>query len=301
MPGARTYEYLHAFINNLGFYFISECNGTGLVARPGRPFLKRKMETKESLRQYALQAQEHFLPQNIEKFVVGFHTVENIEIMAISACWLNIGNREEGVNCASWAYNQFMEARTPLQYVLNKRMYWTHFQQNFQKITTYHTLHNWWQLMGRLYNIYSAGNTILTEVIKGIKEKEYANIRGTALEVLFSLFEGIGQMPSAMDLIPNKFVRFVMMMVRAKPIGTGIWTELEPRVFDAKKTYIPLDSGMIKAISDNGLMENPNMSWEFGKSLYGYFAEVFPDDPAQGYFSILGLKDYSHISKKNNG
>lgn len=239
--------------------------------------------------------------QNIEKYVVGFETIENIEIMAISACWLNIGTRNEGVTYALWAYNKFMEARTPLQYVLNKRMYWTRFQQNYQKITTNHTLHNWWQLMGRLYKIYSAGNTILKEVVKGTKEKESADVRDTALEVLYSLFEGVGQMPTAMDLLPNKFVRFVMMMVRPQPIGTGIWTKLEPKVFDAAKTYIPLDSGMIKAISDNGLLEGPDMSRGFAKSLYGYFAEVFPDDPAQGYFSILGLKDYSHTNKKNNG
>ena len=277
-------------------------NVTGRLGRETGPAIfLRKMETKEILRRYALQAQEKFLLQNIEKYVVGFDTIENIEIMAISACWLNIGTRNEGVAYALWAYDRFREARTPLQYVLNKRMYWTRFQQNFQKITTNHTLHNWWQLMGRLYKIYSGGNTVLKEVVKGINEREAADVRDTALEVLYSIFNGVGQMPTAMDLIPNKFVRFVMMMVRPQPIGTGIWTKLEPHVFDATKTYIPLDSGMIKAISDNGLFQKPDMSWEFGKTLYDYFAGVFPDDPAQGYFSILGLEDYSHTNNKNNG
>ena len=62
------------------------------------------MVTKENLIQSALQAEEYFLRQNIEQFVSEFSTIEDIEIMAISACWLNIGVRNEGVSNALWAY-----------------------------------------------------------------------------------------------------------------------------------------------------------------------------------------------------
>ena len=251
------------------------------------------MVTKENLIQSALQAEEYFLRQNIEQFVSEFSTIEDIEIMAISACWLNIGVRNEGVSNALWAYNRFNGS--PLQYVLNKSQNWTKFQQVYTKFTTSHTLHSWWQLMCRLYKIYSNGSTILQEVLSGIKEKETTDVRDATLEVLCDMFSGIGQMPNSLEYLPNKFVRFVMMMVRPRPFGTAVWSETEPEVFDAAKTYIPLNSELLKTISDHELLESPNMSWEFGKSLHEYFSDVFPDDPARGYFSILGLKDYSPI------
>ena len=63
--------------------------------------------TKDNLIQYAVEVERYFLQQNIEQFVSEFSTIEDIEIMAISACWLNIGVRNEGVSNAMWAYNKF--------------------------------------------------------------------------------------------------------------------------------------------------------------------------------------------------
>ncbi len=149
--------------------------------------------------------------------------------------------------------------------------------------------------MGRFYKIYSNGSTILQEVLSGIKKKKTTDVRDETLEVLCDMFSGIGQMQTSLDYLPNKFVRFVMMMVRPRPIGTAIWSETKPKVFDATKTYIPLNSESLKTIQDNGLFDSPNMTWEFGKSLHEYFSNIFPNDPARGYFSILGLKDVSPI------
>lgn len=253
------------------------------------------MVTKEILTQYTMQAEERFLSHNIEKFVSEFSTIEDIEIMAMSACWLNVGAREEGFSYAMWAYNKFNEAGSPLQYVLNKSQNWTRCQQDYTKFTPNHTLHSWWQLMGRFYKIYSNGSTILQEVLSGIKKKKTTDVRDATLEVLCDMFSGIGQMQTSLDYLPNKFVRFVMMMVRPRPIGTAIWSETKPKVFDATKTYIPLNSESLKTIQDNGLFDSPNMTWEFGKSLHEYFSNIFPNDPARGYFSILGLKDVSPI------
>lgn len=253
------------------------------------------MVTKENLTQYADLIERTFIGQNIEKFVTEFESIEDIEIMAISACWLNQGIRAEGVAYAMWAYNKFKEAGSPLQYVLDKSRYWTRFQQNYSKFTSIHTLHGWWQFMGKLYKIYSNGSTILNEVLAGIKDSETSDVRDATLEVLLGLFSGVSQMPTVLDYLPNKFVRFVMMMVRPRPIGTGIWSSESPDVFDATKAYIPLNSELIKAISDNGLLDNPNMSWEFGKSLHEYFSDVFPNDPARGYFSLIGLNAFKGI------
>ena len=253
------------------------------------------MIERDKLIRYASIAENYFVQQNIERFVSEFSTIEDIEIMAISACWLNIGIRDEGVAYAMWAYNKFKEDESPLQYVLNKSRNWTRYQQNYSKFTSSHTLHGWWQLMGRLYKIYSSGSTILQEVLSGIKEKETTDVRDATLEVLFDMFSGVSQMPTSLEYLPNKFVRFVMMMVRPRPNGTAVWSETEPEIFDATKTYIPLNSELLKAISDNDLLDSPNMSWEFGKSLHEYFSDVFPNDPARGCFSLLGLKDYSPI------
>lgn len=250
------------------------------------------MVTKEILTQHAIQIEHSFIGQNIEKFVTEFETIEDIEIMAISACLLNHGIRDDGVTYAMWAYDKFKEAGSPLQYVLDKSKYWTRFQQNYTKFASTHTLHGWWQFMGKLYKIYSNGNTILNEVVNSVKAMEAPDLRDATLEVLFNMFSGVSQMPTTLDYLPNKFVRFVMMMVRPRPLGTGIWSEVSPEVFDATRTYIPLNSELIKVISDNDLLENPNMSWEFGKSLCEYFADVFPDDPARGYFSLIGLKTF---------
>ena len=100
-------------------------------------------------------------------------------------------------------------------------------------------------------------------------------------------------MPTDTTYIPNKFVRFVMMMVRPRPIGTGIWSETEPDIFSPLQTFIPLNNELVKVIADNEILENPNMTWEFGNSLVEYFSEIFHDDPSRGYFSLIGLKDYS--------
>ena len=68
--------------------------------------------TNETLAKMALQTEQGFLIQNIEKFVTEFETIEDIEIMAITACWLNIGIRSEGAPYALWAYNKFKEAES---------------------------------------------------------------------------------------------------------------------------------------------------------------------------------------------
>ena len=252
------------------------------------------MIERDKLIQYASIAENYFVQQNIERFVSEFSTIEDIEIMAISACWLNIGIRDEGVAYAMWAYNKFKEDESPLQYVLNKSLNWTRYQQNYSKFTSNHTLHGWWQLMGKLYKIYSNGSTILDEVVKGI-EQSTEDPRDAILQTLFELFSGVSQMPTTLDYLPNKFVRFVMMMVRPRPIATGVWSDKRSELINASMAYIPLNSELIKVISDNGLVDNPNMSWEFGKSLVEYFSDIFPDDPTRGYLSIIGLKEYANI------
>lgn len=252
------------------------------------------MIESDKLIQYASIAENYFVQQNIERFVTEFRMIEDIEIMAISACWLNIGIRDEGVAYAMWAYNKFKEDESPLQYVLNKSRNWTRYQQNYSKFTSSHTLHGWWQLMGKLYKIYSNGGTILDEVVKGL-EQSTEDPRDVILQTLFELFSGVSQMPTTLDYLPNKFVRFVMMMVRPRPIATGVWSDKRPELINASMAYIPLNSELIKVISDNGLVESPNMSWEFGKSLVEYFSDIFPDDPTRGYLSIIGLKEYANI------
>lgn len=248
------------------------------------------MITNETLAQLALQTEQGFLFQNIEKYVTDFDTIEDIEIMAITACWLNIGIRAEGFSNALWAYNKFKDGGSPLQYVLNKSQNYTRFQYYYTKFTTQHTLHDWWVLMGKLYKIYSSGSTILAEVLKKIGDAEDKRI--AVLEALTEIFDGVKLMPTDTTYIPNKYVRFVMMMVRPRPIGTGIWSETEPDIFSPLQTFIPLNNELVKVIADNEILENPNMTWEFGNSLVEYFSEIFPDDPARGYFSLLGLIDY---------
>ena len=238
--------------------------------------------TNETLLQVAARTEQTFLLQNIEKFVVEYERIEDVEIMAITACWLNIGIRAEGVAYALWAYNKFKDAGSPLDYVLNKSQYWTRFQYYYTKFTTQHTLHEWWVLTGKLYKIYSTGSTILAEVKARLDTS--LDTRDAILKALLQIFDGVKQMPTDGDYVPNKFVRFVMMMVRPRPIGAGVWTDFSPT-----QTYIPLNSELVKAISDYEIIESPNMTWDFAKSLAEYFAEVFPDDPARGYFSLLGL------------
>lgn len=248
--------------------------------------------TNETLSQLALMVEQSFLMDNIEKYVTEFETIEDIEIMSITACWLNIGIRAEGFNNALFAYNKFKEAGSPLQYVLNKSQNWTRYQYYYTKFTTQHTLHDWWQMMGKLYKIYSNGSTILAEVKSRLGE--YDDLRDATLTALTDIFSGVKQMPTDTGYVPNKFVRFVMMMVRPRPIGTGIWTATDSE-FNPTQTYIPLSSELINTISDNGLIQEPNMSWEFAKTLANYFNEVFPDDPAKGYLSLLGLHNKLHL------
>ncbi len=251
--------------------------------------------TIETLAQVALQTEQSFLIRNIEKYVTEFETIEDVEIMAITACWLNIGFRNEGVAYAMWAYNKFKDAESPLQYVLNKSQHWTRYQYFYTKFTPQHSLHDWWQLMGKLYKIYSTGSTILAEVTARVEADESeSDFMDKVLLALVDLFDGVKNMPSGTDYIPQKFVRFVMMMVRPRPTGTSIWTDAND-AFSPLQTYIPLNSEFVKVITDYEILPSPNMTWAFGKALRNFFAEIFPDDPARGYFSLLGLIDFQPI------
>jgi len=243
----------------------------------------------ETLAQLAFQAEQSFVQQNIEKFVTEFTTIEDVEIMAITACWLNIGIRNEGFNCALWAYNKFKEDASPLQYVLNKSQNYTRFQYFYTKFTSQHTLHDWWMMMGKLYKIYSSGSTLLAEVRSRVSESDEEDYRIAVLQALIEIFDGVKGMPNDASFIPNKFVRFVMMMVRPRPTGAGVWADAEPELFSPASTFIPLNNELLKAISENEILESPSMTWEFAKSLIEYFANIFPDDPARGYFTLLGL------------
>lgn len=251
--------------------------------------------TNEKLAQIALQTEQSFLIRNIEKYVTEFETIEDIEIMAITACWLNIGIRSEGVAYALWAYNKFKDAESPLQYVLNKSQHWTRYQYFYTKFTPQHSFHDWWQLMGKLYKIYSTGSTILAEVTARVEADESeSDFMDKVLLALVDIFDGVKSMPSDTDYIPQKFVRFVMMMVRPRPTGTSVWTDAND-AFSPLQTYIPLNSEFVKAITDYEILPSPNMTWAFGKALRNFFAEIFPDDPARGYFSLLGLIDFQPI------
>ena len=247
--------------------------------------------TKETLSELAFQTEQGFSQQNIERFVTEYTTFEDIEIMAITACWLNIGMRNEGAAYALWGYNRFKSGGGPLQYVIGKEE-WPRFRKLYTKFTAQHTLNDWYSLMKCLHGIYSGGNTILAEVMKRISDKDGTDFRDDVLLALVEIFDGVRLMPTFNDFIPNKFVRFVMMMVRPRPIDTGIWADAEPELFGQSKTYIPLNSELVKTISDTGLLESPSMTWNFAKTLAEYFADVFPGDPGRGYFSLIGLNNY---------
>ena len=251
--------------------------------------------TNEKLAQIALQTEQGFLINNIEKYVTQFTAIEDVEIMAITSCWLNVGFRNEGVAYAMWAYNKFKDAESPLQYVLNKSQHWTRYQYFYTKFTPQHSLHDWWQLMGKLYKIYSTGSTILAEVTARVEADESeSDFMDKVLLALVDIFDGVKNMPSGTDYIPQKFVRFVMMMVRPRPTGTSVWMDAND-AFSPLQTYIPLNSEFVKVITDFEILPSPNMTWAFGKALRNFFAEIFPDDPARGYFSLLGLIDFQPI------
>lgn len=241
--------------------------------------------TKELIRLSAEKTERTFLADNIEGLVAKYDRPEDMEIMALTACWLNAWPRETGLKYAQIAYDEFRYAGSPLDYVLDKRRYWTKFQMIYTAITPCHTMHDWWQLMGRLYNIYSNGKMLLDVVNERILENPLGDLRDCALLALCDIFSGIRQMPSSKDYIPNRFVRLMMIMCRPKPIGTGIWSYF----LDEKHCYIPLNSELLKFIRDNNIIENATMNWDSAKRLYDYFLEVFPEDPARGYFSLVGL------------
>lgn len=247
--------------------------------------------TNETLLDITLRTEQSFLRQNIEKFLSGYTTIEDIEIMAISACWLNVGIRNEGVSYAQWAYNRFKSGGGPLQYVIGKEE-WPRFRKLYTKFTEKHSLNDWYSLMKCLHGIYSNGSTILAEVMKRISYNDSTDFRDDVLLALVEIFDGVRLMPTFNDFIPNKFVRFVMMMVRPRPIDTGIWSDAEPELFGQSKTYIPLNSELVKTISDTGLLESPSMTWNFAKTLAEYFSDMFPGDPGRGYFSLIGLNNY---------
>lgn len=245
----------------------------------------------ETLIQFAQKTETDFLQNNIEQYVSHYTDIADVEIMALTAIWLNNYSREEGVSYAEMLYLMFEQYGSPKQYVLNKGQNWTRLQYDYDHITPHHTWHDWWLLMGRLYKIYSTGTSIGEIVAKRLSETKPTDKRKAILSILTEMFSGIKQMPPDTDFIPNKFCRFVMIMVRPRPIDSGVWSDTFPKVFSPKVCYIPLSSELLSTISASVIFTEPTMSYEFADKLYELFNAVFPNDPARGYFSLLELKN----------
>lgn len=248
--------------------------------------------TKDTLIHLAEKNERTFLKDNIEQYVVRYTDIADAEIMALTSVWLNCYSREEGVRYAHSLSLLFEQYGSPKQYVLNKGQNWTRLQYDYDHITPHHTWHDWWLLMGRLYKIYSADTNIGKVVSERLSMQPSEDKRKAILSILTDMFSGIKQMPSAtMDFIPNKFSRFVMMMIRPLPIDCGVWSDTFPDVFSPSVCYIPLNSDILSTISVSEILSEPVMTYDFSDKLYDLFNSVFPNDPSRGYFSLLELKN----------
>lgn len=205
----------------------------------------------------------------------------NIEISAFVTAWIAWGNRKQIIKKADFIDREIFKG-APYHYIVGTDTQgtapeWKQYKgskENFYRTFTYADFHD---LCARLFDVYSK--------FENMEKALQAQPGGRPLEQLQRLFGDVKGVP---DMETKSGCKRLCMFLRwmcrhGSPVDFGLWTICDPR-----NLIIPLDTHVHKQALRLGLVKRRAPDLRTAIEITDRFAEVFPDDPAKGDFSLFG-------------
>lgn len=205
----------------------------------------------------------------------------NIEISAFVTAWIAWGNRKQIIKKADFIDREIFKG-APYHYIVGTDTQgtapeWKQYKGSkeiFYRTFTYADFHD---LCARLFDVYSK--------FENMEKALQAQPGGHPLEQLQRLFGDVKGVP---DMETKSGCKRLCMFLRwmcrhGSPVDFGLWTICDPR-----NLIIPLDTHVHKQALRLGLVKRRTPDLCTAIEITDRFAEVFPDDPAKGDFSLFG-------------
>lgn len=208
----------------------------------------------------------------------------NIEISAFVTAWIAWGSRKQIIQKADFIDREIFKG-APYHYIVGTDTQgtapeWKQYKgskENFYRTFTYADFHD---LCARLHHVYTNWESMEAAI------KYSHEINGEpSLQTLFSLFGSVKGIPGGTTQTACKrLCMFLRWMCRkGSPVDFGLWDVCDPR-----NLIIPLDTHVHKQAIRLGLTKRRTPDLRTAIEITDRFAEVFPDDPAKGNFSLFG-------------
>ena len=209
----------------------------------------------------------------------------NIEISAFITAWIAWGSRKQIIQKADFIDREIFKGE-PYHYIVGNNVergaapLWNAYKGSKESFYRTFTYADFYDLCARLHHIYTNWANMETAI------KYSHEINGeTALATLQSLFGSVKGIPDfETQSACKRLCLFSRWMCRkGSPVDFGLWTICDPR-----NLIIPLDTHVHKQALRLGLVKRRTPDLRTAIEITDRFAEVFPDDPAKGYFSLFG-------------
>lgn len=209
----------------------------------------------------------------------------NIEISAFVTAWIAWGNRKQIIKKADFIDREIFKGE-PYHYIVGNtverenRPKWEQYKGSTDCLYRTFTFGDFHDLCARLYDVYTSAENMEAAI-----KKAHETNGETALATLQSLFGSVNGIPNfETQSACKRLCLFLRWMCRkGSPVDFGLWDVCEPR-----NLIIPLDTHVHKWAIRLGLTKRRTPDLRTAIEITDRFAEVFPDDPAKGDFSLFG-------------
>lgn len=209
----------------------------------------------------------------------------NIEISAFVTAWIAWGNRKQIIKKADFIDREIFKGE-PYHYIVGNtvergnRPEWEQYKGSTDCLYRTFTFGDFHDLCARLYDVYTSAENMETAI-----KKAHETNGETALATLQSLFGSVNGIPDfETQFACKRLYLFLRWMCRkGSPVDFGLWDVCDPR-----NLIIPLDTHVHKQAIRLGLTKRRTPDLRTAIEITDRFAEVFPDDPAKGDFSLFG-------------
>lgn len=209
----------------------------------------------------------------------------NIEISAFVTAWIAWGNRKQIIKKADFIDREIFKGE-PYHYIVGNtvergnRPEWEQYKGSTDCLYRTFTFGDFHDLCARLYDVYTSAENMEAAI-----KKAHETNGETALATLQSLFGSVHGIPDfETQSACKRLCLFLRWMCRkGSPVDFGLWDVCDPR-----NLIIPLDTHVHKQAIRLGLTKRRTPDLRTAIEITDRFAEVFPDDPAKGDFSLFG-------------
>lgn len=209
----------------------------------------------------------------------------NIEISAFVTAWIAWGNRKQIIKKADFIDREIFKGE-PYHYIVGNtvergnRPEWEQYKGSTDCLYRTFTFGDFHDLCARLYDVYTSAENMEAAI-----KKAHETNGETALATLQSLFGSVNGIPDfETQSACKRLCLFLRWMCRkGSPVDFGLWDVCDPR-----NLIIPLDTHVHKQAIRLGLTKRRTPDLRTAIEITDRFAEVFPDDPAKGDFSLFG-------------